>query len=140
MNMKSEKESRGEGKKSNSLQTALALTAFINRAKQFFKIKKVQRTGLTLVGMLVFSSQGYCQSATVAHLGTLANFITVIVNCACGIFCLIKLGQIVYKAFFSHREFGADLGMACAGILVWALFVIFGNDILASMGSSAVIP
>lgn len=85
---------------------------------------------LIAIGIMDASAQG----TTASHIQQIYTWIKPVVNAILGVLCLIKLAQVVYKAFFAHREFGADLGWALAGIIIWALFNVFANDILAMFG------
>ena len=83
-----------------------------------------------IIGIMDASAQGN----TASHIQQIYTWIKPVVNAILGVLCLIKLAQVVYKAFFAHREFGADLGWALAGVMIWALFNVFANDILSMFG------
>jgi len=85
---------------------------------------------LIAIGIMDAAAQG----TTVTHIQQVYTWIKPVVNAILGVLCLIKLAQVVYKAFFAHREFGADLGWALAGVIIWALFNVFANDILSMFG------
>lgn len=99
------------------------------------KWTKLMRLAFTLLFLFtVCAADVYAQGQIQAKLNQSYTWIKGIVNAVLGILVLIKVGQVVYKAFFQHREFGMDLGMALIGVLIWALFNVFANDILSMFG------